>query len=231
VRSTASLVLLVLIVVPQTLLPRSASAASPTPNTHDTAAFLAEVRKAGESLYNLGRFSTPDPATLLRAGMAACTALRQRRLGAYLDTAPKGGPELTDYHELLYMALVAGRTLCPHFAPRSVLTRALPGVEKHQNAQGRVACVTTFNFLAAASPNNQNPLSAQDAANGFHGSSVVATMAAATYARWAPLGGILSDMANEWRAGTSASTTVSADILAAAELCRPFITRHRGTSG
>ena len=88
------------------------------------------------------------------------------------------------------MTLIAGRTLCPQYSQRSVFTRALPAVEKRQTADGRLACVTAFNFLAAAKPNTQNPLSPQDVVNGLHGSSVVATMAAKRYRRWAPLVGI-----------------------------------------
>ena len=225
-RSTAaSLVLLALIVVSQAIPTRPAFAGPSGPNAQDRAAFLAATRKAEESSYNLGRVPTGDSATLLRLGLAACTALRQRRLEAYLDSL-NSDPDRTRYHEVFSVTLIAGRTLCPQYSQRSVFTRALPAVEKRQNADGRLACVTAFNFLTAANPNSQNPLSPQDVVNGLHGSSVVATMAAKRYRRWAPLVGILSDMANEWRAGTSIGMAVSADVLAAAELCRPFIARY-----
>jgi hypothetical protein len=227
VKSTAALlVLLALIVVSLTAPTRPAFAGPSGPYAHDRAAFLAAIRKADESSYSLGRVPTWDSATLLRLGLAACTALRQRRLEAYLYSL-NGGPDPTGYREGFSVTLIAGRTLCPQYSHRSVFTRALPAVEKRQNADGRLACVTAFNFLTAANPNSQSPLSAQDVANGLHGSSVVATMAANRYRRWAPLVGILSDIANEWRAGSSANMAVSADVLAAAELCRPFIAGYK----
>jgi hypothetical protein len=226
-RSTAtSLVLMALIVVSQAVPTRPAFAGPSGPTAHDRAAFLAAIRKADEASSNLGRVPTRDSATLLRMGLAACTALRRRRLEAYLDSL-NSGPDMTGYREVLSVTLIAGRSLCPQYSQRSVFTRALPAVEKRQNADGRLACVTAFNFLGADNPNSQNPLSGQDVANGLHGSSVVATMAANRYQRWVPLVGILSDMANEWRAGTSASMAVRADILAAAELCRPFTADYK----
>jgi hypothetical protein len=215
-----------MVVVLAVALP-SAVADSQGPNPHQRAAFLTEVRKAGQSPYNVGRFRTSSKK-LLSVGQETCDALRHRQLGAYLDTFARL-PDPTVENEILYIALVAVRTLCPQNAQGALLTQKIPATELVQKAGGRVVCVSMFDILVAADPAAQNPVSPDEIANSLDGASRVAQMATQDYERWRPLIGILSDMASQWRTGQSASPVVGADLLAATELCRPFIAGYKAT--